>query len=134
MDHYASLQMNQSNSNCICSMSLWISKRNTEKNFLSLFFFFSVRRLLLLLLFIRNRIFRLYTSVLNENILLKICLSFCLSFRFYMWINKISYAPKLASYVCIYSDVINWDTKAVLPVPASPINTTRYLKNRITEN
>lgn len=36
--------------------------------------------------------------------------------------------PKLASYVCIYSDVMNCETSAVLPVPASPIITTRYLQ------
>lgn len=35
--------------------------------------------------------------------------------------------PRLASYVCMYSDVVNCDTNAVLPVPASPNNTTRYL-------
>lgn len=35
--------------------------------------------------------------------------------------------PRLASYVCMYSDVINCDTNAVLPTPESPNNTTRYL-------
>lgn len=35
--------------------------------------------------------------------------------------------PRLASYVCMYSDVMNCETSAVLPTPASPIITTRYL-------
>lgn len=35
--------------------------------------------------------------------------------------------PKLASYVCMYSDVINCETRAVLPTPESPSITTRYL-------
>lgn len=36
--------------------------------------------------------------------------------------------PRLASYVCIYSEVINCETSAVLPTPESPSITTRYLK------
>lgn len=39
--------------------------------------------------------------------------------------------PKLASYVCMYSDVMNCETSAVLPVPASPIRTTRYLQIKL---
>lgn len=42
--------------------------------------------------------------------------------------------PSDASYVCIYSEVINCETKAVLPVPASPNRTTRYLGNNNVRN
>lgn len=38
--------------------------------------------------------------------------------------------PRLASYVFIYSDVINCETSAVFPTPASPIITTRYLRRK----
>lgn len=37
--------------------------------------------------------------------------------------------PKLASYVCMYSEVINCDTRAVFPQPESPSITTRYLES-----
>lgn len=40
-------------------------------------------------------------------------------------------SPKLASYVCIYSEVINCETNAVFPTPESPNNTTRYLHRKI---
>lgn len=43
------------------------------------------------------------------------------------WIYKSLNLPRLASYVCIYSEVMNCDTKAVLPVSASPNKTTLYL-------
>lgn len=35
--------------------------------------------------------------------------------------------PKLASYVFMYSLVMNWETRAVFPTPESPRSTTRYL-------
>lgn len=35
-------------------------------------------------------------------------------------------SPKEASYVFIYSEVMNWLTRAVFPTPASPKRTTLY--------
>lgn len=48
----------------------------------------------------------------------------------YPWFPRSGYLPRLASYVCMYSEVINCETRAVLPTPESPNMTTRYLCER----
>lgn len=34
--------------------------------------------------------------------------------------------PKEASYVFMYSDVMNWETSAVLPTPAAPVKHLQF--------
>lgn len=50
----------------------------------------------------------------------------CFLVFFVLLVYSIGNLPKLASYVLMYSLVMNCETKAVLPTPESPRRTTRY--------